>query len=130
MKKDGTLFYSPTDLIRFMESPFATWMERLLLEFPSKFQPDEETDEQKLVAKTGNQHEEKFLQKLLSEGRDVCVIQKTDLPLAIKQTLSAINEGREIIYQAHLALSPFRGFADFLVRDGKPSAGSNHYEVW
>jgi uncharacterized protein len=130
MKKDGTLFYSPTDLIRFMESQFATWMERLHLEFPSKFQPDEETDEQKLVAKTGNQHEEKFLQKLLSERRDVCVIQKTDLPLAIKQTLSAINEGREIIYQAHLALPPFRGFADFLVRDGKPSPGLNRYEVW
>src|ERR1019366_3229320 len=35
MKKDGTLFYSPTDLIRFMESPFATWMERFNLEFPA-----------------------------------------------------------------------------------------------
>jgi uncharacterized protein len=56
MKKNGTLFYSPTDLIRFMESPFATWMERLHLEFPSKCQPDEETEEQKLVAKTGDQH--------------------------------------------------------------------------
>ena len=91
-----------------MESPFATWMERLHLEFPDRFPPDEETEEQKLVAKTGNQHEEKFLQKLHADGRDVCVIQKTDLPLAIKQTSSAINEGREIIYQAHLALPPFR----------------------
>jgi uncharacterized protein len=130
MKKNGTLFYSPTDLIRFLESPFATWMERLHLEVPSKCQPDEETEEQKLVAKTGDQHEEKYLQKLRSEGRDVCEIQKTDHPLAIKQTLSAINEGREIIYQAHLALPPFRGFADFLVRDGKPIPGSNRYEVW
>ncbi len=113
-----------------MESPFATWMERLHLEFPGKLSPDEETEEQKLVAKTGNQHEEKYLQKLHSEGRDVCVIQKTDLPLAIKQTLSAISEGREIIYQAHLALPPFRGFADFLVRDGKPNPSLNRYEVW
>ena len=68
MKKDGTLFYSPTDLIRFMESPFATWMERLHLEFPGRFPPDEETEEQKLVAKTGNQHEEKFLQKLHADS--------------------------------------------------------------
>lgn len=27
--KMGELVYSPTDLIRFMESPLASWMERL-----------------------------------------------------------------------------------------------------
>ena len=33
--KNGNLLFSPTDLIRFMESPFASWMERLHLEVPA-----------------------------------------------------------------------------------------------
>ena len=52
-KRGGQLIYSPSDLIRFLDSPYASWMERLHLEFPDRVQPDEETAEQKLVASTG-----------------------------------------------------------------------------
>src|SRR6266487_827411 len=56
-KRGGQLIYSPSDLIRFLDSPYASWMERLHLEFPDRVQPDEETAEQKLVAETGVRHD-------------------------------------------------------------------------
>ncbi len=55
-KRGGQLICSPSDLIRFLDSPYASWMERLHLEFPDRVQPDDETAEQKLVATTGEKH--------------------------------------------------------------------------
>jgi hypothetical protein len=43
-KKRGLLL-SPTDLIRFMESPFASWMERLHREVPALATPDPLTED-------------------------------------------------------------------------------------
>jgi uncharacterized protein len=44
-KSQGTILYSPTDLIRFIESPFASWMEHLRLEDPTRAIPDEKSDD-------------------------------------------------------------------------------------
>ncbi len=129
MYKDttGKLVYSPTDLIRFMESPFASWMERLHLEHPGRAEPDPENEERKLIATTGDIHEKKFLENLQAQHKDVCIIIKNDS--AIQSTLAAIKANREIIYQACLELKPFRGYADFLVRSMDTSAGTPHYEL-
>jgi uncharacterized protein len=110
----GHLVYSPSDLIRFLESPFASWMERLYLECPDRMQPDKPTEEQVLIAKTGEQHEQRFLAQLKEEGRDVCEIAKG--PDASVQTLDAIKAGHEVIYQALLSRDGFQGYTDFLMK--------------
>src|SRR5471030_1604184 len=96
--KNGNI-YSPTDLFRFMESPYASWMDRLHLERPGQFTPDEENAEKKLMAETGNKHEQNFLQQIRNEGRDVCEIAKNDAAKASQQTREAIQKDREVIYQ-------------------------------
>ena len=68
VKKDssGQLRYSPSDLVRYLASPFASWMDRYHLENPGEVSPDEQTDDQKLIAQTGNQHERAVLQEFES----------------------------------------------------------------
>jgi uncharacterized protein len=116
--------YSPSDLITFMESPFATFMDRLRLEFPDRAVPDEEGEQGKLVMAKGLEHEERFLESLEAAGRDVCLIERGSE--AFDATTAAISDGREVIFQAALAHDGFAGYADFLVRD--PESGL--YEVW
>ena len=54
MKYEGSrLVYSPTDLIRYLASPFSSWMDRYRLENPSEVVPDQPTDDQRLIAQTG-----------------------------------------------------------------------------
>ncbi|MEI7729370.1 MAG: TM0106 family RecB-like putative nuclease [Verrucomicrobiota bacterium] len=122
---NGYMVYSPSDLIRFLESPFASWMERLHLECPERVHPDQPTEEQLLIAKTGNQHEQRFLEQLKKERRDVCEIAKG--PAAAVHTLQAIEAGREVIYQAFLSRDGFQGYTDFLV---KLPGDRPLYEVW
>src|SRR6266545_948612 len=115
-KRGNQLIYSPSDLIRFLDSPYASWMERFYLEFPDTIQPDEETAEQKLVARTGEQHEATYLNHLEHSGRKVFRVPRGDPAESHRITTEAIKAGHEIIYQARLELTPFVGYADFLFR--------------
>src|SRR5439155_6045571 len=126
-KRGGQLIYSPSDLIRFLDSPYASWMERLHLEFPDRVQPDEETAEQRLVANTGEKHETNYLQHVERSGKEVFRVPRGDTAEAKRITLEAITAGHDIIYQARLELVPFVGFADFLLRS--PDSKGPFYEV-
>lgn len=55
------LVYSPTDLIRYLASPFSSWMDRFHFENPGEAVPDQPTKDQRLIAQTGNQHEQDTL---------------------------------------------------------------------
>ncbi|MCA9087260.1 MAG: TM0106 family RecB-like putative nuclease [Planctomycetaceae bacterium] len=124
---DGTLWFSPTDLIRYMESPFASWMDRLHLERPGRLTPDESDPELRLYADAGNRHEEAFLNDLEEQQSDVCRVPETRPQESLQATRDAMAAGREIIYQAYLELPPFAGYADFLSR---VATNPVHYEVW
>src|SRR5438874_1985768 len=126
-KRDRQLICSPSDLIRFLDSPYASWMERLHLEFPDRMQPDDETDEQKLVANTGDKHEATYLQHLESSGKKVFRVPREQPAEARRITLEAIQAGHDIIYQARLELVPFIGYSDFLFR--VPESKRPFYEV-
>lgn len=123
----GTIVFSPSDLTRFMESPFASWMERLHREFPDRVTPDERNDELQLYADAGITHEAAFVKELETQGRELCWIQGDDKKQTAAATQQAMSEGREIIFQAHLTRPPFAGYADFLVRT---STDPIRYEVW
>src|SRR5947209_7526784 len=101
-KHADKLIYSPSDLIRFVASPFASWMDRYYLENPNAVTPDEDSEDQKLIAETGDQHEHALLEEFKSSVAEVIEIPKNDFALACLQTLSAIKAKTPIIYQAAL----------------------------
>ncbi len=122
--RQGILLYSPTDIVRFLESPYASWMERFYLEHPELVSPDEDSEELKLIADEGLRHEARFLEQLRSDGRHVTQIAQS--AGSMRETREAMTRGDEVIFQAHVAADGFAGYADFLAmaesRDG--------YEVW
>jgi uncharacterized protein len=121
----GQLLYSPSDLVRYLASPFASWMDRYYLENPGAVTPDEETEDEKLIAQTGNQHERAVLDEFKSSAASLVEVPKDDSAVARTKTLSAINAMAPIIYQAALESGQFAGFADFLMLDA-----SGRYQVW
>ena len=66
MKRNSTgqLLYSPSDLVRYLASPFASWMDRYFLEYPDAVTPDERSAEDRLIAETGQAHERTVLTDL------------------------------------------------------------------
>ena len=124
-KLNDQILYSPSDLIRFLESPFASWMERARLEDPKKYEPDEDSAEKKLVQKKGFTHEAAFLDKLKKEGHEVATIEGKDRKVCNESTREVMNEQVEVIFQAYLEDGCFGGFADFLIRNK-----DGVYEPW
>jgi uncharacterized protein len=125
MKRHGSdIIYSPSDLIRYAQSPFASWMDRYYLEYRDALAPDQETEDQKLIARTGDQHECAVLEEFKSSVPDLVEILKDDAA-AHQDTIEAIKAQVPIIYQAALQDRQFAGFADFLMLDE-----TGRYEVW
>ena len=125
-KESGKIIYSPSDLIRYAASPFASWMDRYYLENPTAITPDQETEDQKLVAQTGDKHEHTILEEFKSSGSKIAGIKRDDISTALSETLIAIKARTPIIYQAALKMDQFAGFADFLILE----TSKNQYEIW
>lgn len=123
--ESGQLVYSPSDLIRYLKSPFASWMDRYYSEFPDAVAPDQESDDERLIAETGDKHEA----DVLGDFRKICPqmveIPSDDLTKANAMTIAALRAKVPIVYQAALEHGVFAGFADFieLARNGR-------YQVW
>ena len=130
MKAGGPLVYSPSDLITFMDSAFDSWMERFYADYPDEVTPDERDESLEILAKHGNTHELAFLKQLQKEGYDIAEIH-TNNESARLETIAAMRQGREVIYQGFLQADEFAGLSDFLVKvDGASELGDFHYEVW
>ena len=128
----GQLIFSPSDLITFMESEYASSMERLKLKDPSLI---DLMDEEDLVLtnlqKKGYAHETKFTEQLKILGKDVLEIGEKKPLQAANATLHAMKAGKEVITQGYLTMDKFGGFVDYLVRvPGASAFGDYHYEVW
>ncbi len=127
------LIFSPSDLTRYIDSPFASWMARHRLEVPeSGIEKDHEAPLRAHLAGRGLAHEANFLETLQSRYGDVVTIDDDVHDAAkLEQTRTAMARGAEVIFQACLEKSPFRGYADFLVKIGQPSALGDHaYVAW
>ena len=70
-RENGKLNFSPSDLTRFIESEFITWMDRYDLEYPGEIERDEDDETARLLQRRGIQHEKDFLARLEKEGRDI-----------------------------------------------------------
>ena len=130
--KDKNILFSPSDLITFLNSNFASHMERSFLEDQSCFDLMDPKDPmlQNLQNK-GYQHENDFLTSLIEEGKNLLEIKNTKYELMVSQTKAAMSSGVDVIAQACLQLENFIGIADFLVKvPRKSNLGEYQYEVW
>ena len=130
--KNEAIFFSPSDLITFLESPFASHMERLLLEDKSQSSLLDPKDAMLMnLQKKGYEHESAFLSSLISDGKNVLEIENEKNDLMLSKTKDAMAKGIDVIAQAYLQLDNFGGIADFLIKvPGKSTFGDYHYEVW
>lgn len=136
MKKQGDqIIFSPSDLVTYFDSPFATWMNRWKLESPETC-PDRDPEDPLLrhLAETGLQHESQFLQTLHEDASKV-IIEIPDKELSdderFNMTLDAMETGADVIFQACLMKDNLRGYADFLVKvPGQSRFGEYLYEPW
>ena len=70
-RTSDNLIYSPQDLIQFVGSEFASWMDRFALEHPEKAPTSNDTDEMlTTLFQLGKTHEQQYLQNLLTNGED------------------------------------------------------------
>lgn len=126
----GTLMYSPSDLTLFMESPFASWMEHLAIVAPDQIpEQDSGDDMMAMLQEKGGEHEKAVLEAFIAQGLNVADISSS--PDKETATVTAMESGAEVIFQACLSRGAFKGFADFLVKvPGESRLGEYHYEVW
>ena len=85
-----------------------------------------------LLVKLGLAHEEAYLRHLTEEQKIHITKVSNDISLkdAAAQTVAAIRDGAEVIYQATFLSGQWQGRADFLIRVDKASAlGTWSYEV-
>lgn len=126
-------WYSPSDLILFLESPFATWMDRYDRECSAHgIQADPPDEMAELLQSKGIEHEQEFLGKLKESGYQTIEID-SQLPMeqCLAETLHAMKAGTPIIYQGMIAHPPFFGYTDFMVKvSGSSKFGDYQYEVW
>lgn len=122
----GELVFSPSDLIRYLSSPFASWMDRYHLECPGELTPDPTSAEVKLVQDSGNAHEAAVLKGFLEDGVDVIEIEGDCFHSAHAATAAAFGARRQLVYQAALKMERFQGYADFI--ELCPKRGS--YVAW
>jgi predicted RecB family nuclease len=126
------LTYSPSDLTKWMASPFSSWLTRFSKEHPSIAPKVDGADAQlELLAEQGDIHEAKHLEKLKDSGLSVVeVSRKHGFTAAHRHTIEAMKGGADVIFQGALGDEQFEGYTDFLVRvEGKSSLGAWHYEV-
>lgn len=132
-KEQSTLIYSPSDLVLFMRSPFASWLERKLIEDPDSLRDQMDQDPMiALLGEMGDAHEAGFLQYFQEKHgveRVACI--ERNYKTAASNTIQAMKDGYDVIFQAYLERDEFRGFADFLVKvPGQSEFGDYYYEVW
>ncbi len=125
----GHYQYTPTDLVEFFRSPFASWMSRSHHDFPGHLQPDADTPELVSLSSAGERHEQQVLERFHADTHDVREIPVTADHVTLTRT--AMQAGHAVIYHGALAADAFLGVTDFLVRVESPSTLGNYsYEVW
>jgi len=81
-----------------------------------------------VLREKGIEHEAQYLQHLKSQG--LSVIELPEHAATPKDTLAAMHEGADVIFQAALDDGRWRGRADFLLKTaGASELGDYHYEV-
>src|SRR5207248_10356328 len=98
-KESNAIIYSPSDLIRYLASPFASWLDRYERENRGAIKPDKQTEEEKLLSRTGDEHEQWILSSYKECSSGLVEIAKEDnqCDVARTATLAGINDKPPIV---------------------------------
>ena len=150
-KKHGQFYYSPSDLTRYMGSPFASWMDRFAIEYSGETPAKDPADAlMTSLAQKGYAHEGALESAFIEQGKRLVKIDGASADEKYTNTLEAMRKGVDVIVQARLELDPFGGYADFLVKVAHAESDQHspqkssllgtsllgndlsnyHYEVW
>ena len=133
---DGKPVFSATDLVGYLACEHLTGLERAalagLVDRPNRTDPELE-----LIRRRGEQHEERYLAELEAEPRRIVRIERREgeergeqVRRQAEETLAAMRDGAEVVYQATFFDGRWIGYADFLLRvEGRSDLGPYHYEV-
>jgi len=133
---DGTLVVSATDLVGFLECDHLVTLE-LARARGEVEKPVREDPQLELIRKRGYAHERRYVEALTAAGRTVVEMQRRDprtpaeLREAEAETLAAMRDRADVIFQGTLFDGRWRGHPDFLLRrDDRPSnLGGWSYDV-
>jgi predicted RecB family nuclease len=114
----GRLVLSPTDLNDYVECPHLT---ALALEVArgTRRKPFVPNDQGDLLRRKGEEHEARYLAGLRAAGRQVVDVigpDRWDFDYSARETIKAMRDGADVIYQATFVVGDWRGRADSLER--------------
>ena len=126
----GSVVLSASDLTRFQGCAHATSLDLRFLR-GEKLTPSESDEVAILLQEKGDEHERAYVDRLRADGRTVVTIEHgADLVAAVAETVKALHEGPDVVYQAALLTGVWSGYADFLERVPQPSRlGDHSYEI-
>ena len=131
---DDKLILSASDLNNYLACAHLTTLDLARARGELETEPERGADAE-LLARKGDEYEDRYLASLRAEGREVVEITQGDgsraaLLEAARRTEEAMRAGAEMIYQATFLREGLRGHADFLFRVERPSdLGEHSYEV-
>src|SRR5690349_4416999 len=135
MEKDelGHIIFSPSDLTRYFESEFASWMDHYQ-RFHSKDgslkdvhrNPKDPLED--LLAHKGAEHEQSVKKFLAAKDETVEISRTGSRKEQSEATMTAMRKGSRFIYQAALSGNQLFGYADLLERrQGESLLGEYYY---
>ena len=124
--------YSPSDLVSFYLSPYESILKKYLIENGDPYaELDPDDPFQKIISAKGEDHEKTVLKNFTNQKLSLIKIPNLKKHEMEQQTLKAMQDGVDIIYQGSISNSYFYGRTDFLVKDPKPSKLGNYsYQIW
>ncbi len=126
LNKSKQWVFSPSDVTVFLNSPFASWMDRAKIEDTHLTDLANESDPfMSLLAQKGYEHKEQYF-NTLKKDRTLSIIDITEQDNSdpVSATLEAMQQGYDIIFQATLESKKmhFKGHADYLNKIAKTTA--------
>ena len=114
--QNGNISLSPSDVTAYLGCRHLT---TLSLQVAKKelAKPDVENEQAELIFRKGLEHEDAYLRRLIDEGNAVRTIElepDRDWERAARETVAAMRDGVDVVYQGVLASDGWRGQADFL----------------
>lgn len=129
------IIFSPTDIVKFFESEFASYMdhfEKVVSEeilTNQNIHRDPRNSLHDVIVGMGNEHEKEIIENLERQNQVIKIEKdKNDKKTCIEQTLSAMKSGADKIYQAAIGTDKIFGYVDILEKaKGRSSFGSYYY---
>jgi predicted RecB family nuclease len=119
------MMHSPTQLTNFLSCHYLGALELAaregLITKPCFADPTAE-----LLARHGQEHESRYLQLLKKSHDNVVELSRGNFNEQVAQTIAAMKDGADVIYQGALTDEHWRGYSDFLVKTNTPSDLGNY----